>query len=99
VVVSEKVPTAVNCCNTPSGIEEFAGVTAIDNRVAFVTVIAAVPETVPEVWVKLAVMVAGPAIKPLTVPFVGTVSLIEATVGAEEVQVTLLVMFCVLPSA
>jgi hypothetical protein len=35
----------------------------------------------------------------MTAPLVGIVSLIEATVGAEEVQVTLLVMFCVLPSA
>jgi hypothetical protein len=75
------------------------GVTAIETRVALVTVSAAVPETEPEGWVKLAVIVVGPAVRPMTAPLVGFVSLIEATVGADEVQVTLLVMFCVLPSA
>jgi hypothetical protein len=89
----------LNCCSTPRGIEEFAGVTAIEVTVAFVTVSEAVPETVLEGEVKRAVMVVGPAIKPMTVPLVGIVSLIEATVGADDVQVTLLVMFCVLPSA
>ena len=95
MVVSENVPVAVNCCRTPSGIEEFAGVTAIDTRVALVTVSVAVPEIEPNV----AVIVVGPTAKPSAVPFVGTVSLIEAWVGTDEVQVTLLVMFCVLPSA
>ena len=95
MVVSENVPVAVNCCRTPSGIEEFAGVTAIDTRVALVTVSVAIPEIEPNV----AVIVVGPAAKPNAVPFVGTVSLIEAWVGTDEVQVTLLVMFCVLPSA
>jgi len=54
---------------------------------------------VPEIEPNVAVIVVGPAAKPNAVPFVGTVSLIEAWVGTDEVQVTLLVMFCVLPSA
>jgi hypothetical protein len=95
VVLSEKVPTALNCCNTPRGIEEFAGVTTIEISVALVTVSVAVPEMAPDA----ARMVVVPAVRPRTVPLVGIESLIEPTAGADEVQVTLLVMFCVLPSA
>ena len=35
---SEYVPVAVNCCVVPFGIDGFAGVTAIDTRVAGPTV-------------------------------------------------------------
>jgi hypothetical protein len=99
VVLSENVPTALNCNSTPRGIEGFAGVTAMEVTVALVTVSVAVPETGPEGEVPVAVIVVVPAIKPKTVPFVGIVSLMEATVGEDEVQFTVLVMFCVLPSA
>jgi hypothetical protein len=99
VVLSENVPTALYCCNTPSGIEEFKGVTSILVSVALVTVSVAVPVTVPEGIVKLAVIVDIPPAKPIAFPLVGTVSLIDAALVFDEVHVTLLVMFCVLPSA
>jgi hypothetical protein len=89
----------LNCCSTPRGIEEFAGVTAMEVTVALVTVSVAVPEIGPDGDVALAVIVVVPAVEPKTVPFVGIVLLIEATVGEDEVQFTVLVMFCVLPSA
>ena len=38
-----KVPIAVNCCEFPSVMIEFAGVTAIEVSVAFVTANVAVP--------------------------------------------------------
>ena len=48
VLPSEKVPVAVNCCNVPSGIDGFAGVTVIEVNVAFVTVSIALAEMDPE---------------------------------------------------
>ncbi len=38
VVPSENVPVAVNCCTVPRGMDAFTGVTAIETRVALVTV-------------------------------------------------------------
>lgn len=96
---SKKVPTALNCWSTPSGIVGLAGVTAIDCSVALVTVSIAVLETVPEGIVIVAVIVDVPGVNPLASPFVGTVSLMVATLVAEEVQLTLLVMSFVLPSS
>jgi hypothetical protein len=61
---------------------------------AFVTVNAAVPETLPDV----AVIVVFPAASALATPFVPDVLLIVATAGDDELQVTELVRFCVLPS-
>ena len=49
VVPSLKVPVALNCWVWPLVIEEFAGVTAIDARVAAVTDIVVLPLMLPEV--------------------------------------------------
>src|SRR5437667_6247745 len=46
VVLSLKVPVAVNCWVNPSGRPGLVGVTAIETRVALVTVSVAQPETV-----------------------------------------------------
>lgn len=95
VVESENVPVAVNCCCTPNGMVLPAGVTAIEFRVALVTVRVAVPVTEPED----AVMVLVPAARAMAVPWVGTALLIVATLVLDEVQVTWLVMIFELPSA
>src|SRR5437879_1249444 len=57
VLLSLKVPVAVNCLVVPTAMVESAGVTAIDTRVAAVTVTDAVPLTDPEVAVMVAVPV------------------------------------------
>ena len=49
VVLSVKVPVAVNCSVFPMVMEGFAGVTAMDASVAGVTVNVVLPETEPEV--------------------------------------------------
>src|SRR5580692_3612377 len=51
VVLSEKVPVAVNCCVLPLAIVEVAGVTAMETRVAAVTVKEAEPLMAPLVAV------------------------------------------------
>ena len=83
------VPVAVNCCFSPAGTDGDAGVTAIEVSTAAVTVNVAAPWMVPDVAVIVAVpfatLVASP---PL---------LIVAIVVADEVQVTVLVRFCVVP--
>jgi len=90
VVPSLKVPVAVNCCVPPFGTDGFAGVTAIDTRVAGVTVSVVLPLTPPE----LAWMVVEPVPAAVAKPAV----LIVATVTEEELQVAVLVRFCVVPS-
>ncbi len=93
VVPSENVPVAVNCCNVPRGIDAFAGVTAIETRVALVTVRIALEEMLPE----LAVIVEVPAAIPIASP--GTpFTLMLATELFPEVHCTDAVTFCVLPS-
>src|SRR5437773_161661 len=57
VVLSLKVPVAVNCRVVPFAMLGFVGVTAIEVRVAAVTVSVVFPETSP----KVAVIVVGPA--------------------------------------
>ncbi len=64
VVVSLKVPVAVNCLVAPMGIVELAGTTVSETRVALVTVAAAVPLIPPE----LAVTVMLPAAMPVARP-------------------------------
>ena len=56
VLLSSNVPVAVNCRMVSTLMLELGGVTAIETRVAAVTVKDAVPLTAPEV----AVMVAEP---------------------------------------
>ena len=98
VVISEKVPVAVNCCCTPRGIDMAAGVTAIDVNVALVTFNEAVPEVDPVAVVPVAVMMTVPAATPIAAPCVGVVLLIVAMVVSAELHVTLLVTFFTLPS-
>src|SRR3989338_1162096 len=56
VLLSEYVPVAVNCCEVPLAMLGLEGVTAMDTRVADVTVtdvtvMVVVPEIVPDVAV------------------------------------------------
>ena len=79
------VPVALNCCVSPGPIDGLAGVTAIEVKVAAVTVNVVDPVTDPEV----ALMVVVPAATLEARPEL----LMLATLVAEEFQVTELVMF------
>ena len=78
----------MNCWLIPSAMDGAAGVTAIESSCGGLTVIAELPEMLPEV----AVMRAEPAPGVLARP----AALMAATVVAEEAHVTVAVMFCVL---
>jgi len=93
VVPSEKVPVAANCSNVPSGIETFAGVTAIETRVALVTVKTALDDMLPEDALMLDEPGANPFASPAT-PF----TLMLATDALLEDHCADAVRFCVLPS-
>jgi hypothetical protein len=84
------VPVAVNCWVVPATLVAVAGVTAIEDRVAAVTVRVAVPD----LPLKVAVMVAEPAALAVARPLLATV----AVVVLEELQVTCVVMFWVVES-
>jgi hypothetical protein len=90
VLPSEYVPVAVSCSVLPKGIEPFTGVTAMESRAFALTVSAVLLLIAPEV----AVIVVDPTATVLASPAV----LIVATAVLDDVQVTLLVMFFVLPS-
>jgi len=90
VLLPLNVPVAVNCFVVPTAMLEFAGVTAIETRVAEVTVSVAVPLIPPDV----AVMVEVPGPVLLANPVASMV----ATEVEEEDQVTE-VSNCVLPSS
>jgi len=94
VVLSEYVPVAVNCWFVPLAIAGFAGVTAIETRVAGLTVRVVVPDTAPEV----AVIVVVPDDTDVARPRAAPVLLIVATLLLEELQVTVLVRFWVVLS-
>jgi hypothetical protein len=81
---------ALNCWFVPNAIEGFAGVTAIETRPALVTVRVVDPLTVPE----LAAIVVVPVPIPLASPAVEIVAIVRE----DELQVTVPVMSCVLPS-
>lgn len=91
VLLSLNVAKAVNCFTAPMGIVEFAGVTAIELTVTFVTVTEAVPLMAPEV----AVTVAVPTLTPVATPVLAS---IETRFCAEDDQVNE-VSNCVLPSS
>jgi hypothetical protein len=80
VLLSLKEPVAVNCLVVPTAIVELAGVTAMDTKVAPVTVSDAVPLTEAEV----AVIVVVPVPMLVASPLASTV----ATELEEDVQVT-----------
>src|SRR6202022_2729458 len=82
VLPSLYVPVAVNCCVLPLAIDGFAGVTAMETRVAAVTVSVVLPETAPEV--------ACMDVDPLPTAV--------ATPAAVELHVAVLVRFWVPPS-
>lgn len=88
---SENVPVAVSCVLTPEGMLELADVTAIDERVAEVTVRVAVAEVVPIV----ALMVTVPAWKVAVARPMFTI----ATDVLDEVHNACVVTSPVLPSA
>src|SRR5204863_8149059 len=95
IVLSLKVPVAVNCCFVPFAMLGFVGVTAIEVRVAAVTVSVVFPETDP----KVAVIVMGPpAATDVAKPCEPPALLIVATAVLNELQVTWVVMSCVVKS-
>jgi hypothetical protein len=89
VVLLLYVPVAVNCCVLPAATVAEAGVTEILVRTAGVTVKADEPLIVPEVAVIVVVPVATLVASPLL--------LTVATEVDEDVQVAVLLRFCVLP--
>ena len=80
----------MNCWFVPDAIEGFPGVTAMETRAAAATVRVVDPLTVPE----LAAMVVVPTPVPVARPPLEIV----ATPCDEELQLTVLVRFCELPS-
>lgn len=64
VVLSVKVPVAVNCFFVPSDMLGFAGVTAMDVKAAPVTVSTVVPDILPDVAVIVVVPMASPDARP-----------------------------------
>ena len=79
----------MNCCVKPAATEGAVGVTAIEVSTTAVTVSVAEPLIFPD----LAVMVAVPAATPVATPLLFTV----ATDVRDELHVTLLVRFWVVP--
>lgn len=88
------MPIAVNCWLVPSAIEELGGDNAMEVSAAALTV--SVVEPVIDPWV--AVIVACPVLTLVATPLLPAVLLIVATAKTFDVQVTVPVMFCVLPS-
>jgi hypothetical protein len=84
------VPVAVNCCVWPAATEAVAGVTAIEVNAGGVTVKVVEPLMVPD----LAVIVAVPEATPVANP---VLLLTVATVAFEELQLAVVVRFCVVP--
>jgi len=93
VELSEKVPVAVNCRLMPGAMLGVVGVSAIDVRVAPVTVTMVLPVIEPHTLATLQVTV----IVALPVPMVRTspVLLTVATEGFEEVQIRSALRSCV----
>src|SRR5271167_2279075 len=87
---SLNVPVAVNCWVAPLVIEGFAGVTAIDCNVAAVTVRTVEPLIAPDVALIVEVPTPAPVARPA--------ALIVAVEVVPELQVTVPVRFCVVPS-
>lgn len=97
VVLSLKVPVAMNCLRRPTLTEGSAGVTAMDTRIALVTVtvVLALMTMAPGM---VAVIMAVPPAMAVTFPSMrGELSTV-ATAVLEELQLTWVVMSRVLPS-
>jgi hypothetical protein len=91
VLASVNVPVAVNWVVFPAGVEGFAGVTVIEARPTSKVVDPAIE---PDV----AVIMVVPAAAPLAKPWLPTELLIVAAAALDELHVTEVVRFCVLPS-
>jgi len=94
MVPSEKLPVAVNCCEVPRGTSGFAGVTAIDCKVALVTVNVVLPTMPP----KVACMVEVPGASAVATPCVPGELLMVATLVETELHVANDVRFLLLLS-
>ena len=81
---------AVNCSASPAGTEAVLGLTLIEVNTAAVTVKVAEPLIAPEVAVIVTVPCATLVAKPV-------LALMVATEVFEEVQLAVVVRFCVLP--
>lgn len=90
VLPSSKLPTALNCWFVPTAMVTGAGLTEIETRWAATTVSSVVSVSEPT----CAVIVAAPALTVVPKPEL----LIDATPGADELQVTPLTRSCVEPS-
>src|ERR1035438_7227964 len=89
VLLSANVPVAANCCTVPTVREKFAGVTAIDFSGTGPTESVALPLAKnPRVTLVCAVILVVPCPLPMATPL----ALIPATLVAEELHVTELVM-------
>jgi hypothetical protein len=87
VVLSENVPVAVNCCVKPLATLGSAGVTAIDSRIAALTVNVVEPVMLSSV----ALIVEVPVATPVAIP----AAVIVATEVVADAHVTWLVRFSV----
>jgi len=94
VVLSSKVPVAVNCCKVARLIVEFAGVMAIETRFALLTFNCAEPAIAPDV----AVIVAVPGINPVASPCKPGELFTLAMLLSDELQLTCDVKFWWVPS-
>jgi hypothetical protein len=94
VEASSKKPVAMNCCWVPLAIDGTGGVTAIETRVAAVTVRVVLPLTAP----KVAEIREVPAATPVASPNESAAFEIVAVAVVSEAQVTLPEMFCVVAS-
>ena len=94
VVLSEKVPVAVNCWVVPIAILGLPGLIAMETSVAEVTVNVVDPEMLPDV----AVIVVEPAATDVVKPLELAALLMAATPVADEFQVTAVVRSCVVLS-
>jgi len=84
VLLSEKMPVAVNCLVVPRAMRAAAGDTSSASSDAARTFSVVLPETVPEA----AVIVVVPAASALARPWLPTVLLIVDTAVDDELQVT-----------
>jgi len=94
VVVSEKVPVAINCFVNPCAMLGLVGVAVMDTSAALVTLSVVVPAMNPDI----AVIVVEPTATDVARPLEPAALLIVATDPAEELHVTNDVISCVVLS-
>jgi hypothetical protein len=94
MVMSVKVPMAVNCSARPMGSDGLAGVSVIATTTAGVIIKLTSPMMDP----KVAPIVVVPTLTPVANPRLPPTLLMVATLGSEEAHVTCVVRSCRLPS-